>query len=234
MSKRKKKGSRYYFTQDTEDAIVLYNKTNDSHKRNQIYIEHLKFPLEKLVENVFNTFKFEYFLDDPTDVQREVLSFILLNLHKYKGNRGRAFSYFSIVAKNYLILNNNKNYKVKKMYQDIEMSDEVFGIEDESENQRQEDYTQEFVNLMYDFWEKKITDIFEKDRDVQIAYSIIELFRYIDVIDTFNKKTIYLLIREMTGYTGQHITPVLNKMKPIQRRIYNDFLTTGTIRPERY
>jgi hypothetical protein len=234
MSKRKKKGSRYYFTQDTEDAIVLYNKTNDSHKRNQIYIEHLKFPLEKLVENVFNTFKFEYFLDDPIDVQREVLSFILLNLHKYKGDRGRAFSYFSIVAKNYLILNNNKNYKVKKMYQDIEMSDEVFGIEDESENQRQEDYTQEFVNLMYDFWEKKITDIFEKDRDVQIAYSIIELFRYIDVIDTFNKKTIYLLIREMTGYTGQHITPVLNKMKPIQRRIYNDFLTTGTIRPERY
>lgn len=234
MSKRKKKGSRYYFTQDTEDAIVLYNKTNDSHKRNQIYIEHLKFPLEKLVENVFNTFKFEYFLDDPTDVQREVLSFILLNLHKYKGDRGRAFSYFSIVAKNYLILNNNKNYKVKKMYQDIEMSDEVFGIEDESENQRQEDYTQEFVNLMYDFWEKKITDIFEKDRDVQIAYSIIELFRYIDVIDTFNKKTIYLLIREMTGYTGQYITPVLNKMKPIQRRIYNDFLTTGTIRPERY
>lgn len=234
MTKPKKKTKKYYFTQDTEDAIVKYNKTKDSYKRNQIYIEHLKFPLEKLVENVFNTFKFEYFLDDPLDVQQEVLSFILLNLHKYKGEKGRAFSYFSIVAKNYLILNNNKNYKVKKIYQDIEMSDEVFSIEDESENQRQEDYTQEFINLMYDFWEIKISEIFDKDRDIKIAYSVIELFRYIDVIDTFNKKTIYLLIREMTGYTGQHITPVLNKMKPIQKKIYNDFLTTGTIRPERY
>jgi hypothetical protein len=231
---KKKKGSNYYFTQETEDWIVKYNEEEESYLRNNIYNEHLKYPLEKLVENVFNTFKFEYFLDDPLDVQREVLSFIMLNLHKYKGDKGKAFSYFSIVAKNYLILNNNKNFKVKKIYQDIDEVEEVYDIQDETENRNQHDSTEEFVDLMYSFWEVKIPNIFEKKRDLQIAYSIIELFRYIDVIDVFKKKTIYMMIREMTGYTGQHITPVLNKMKPIQQRIYDDFLTIGKIREERY
>lgn len=229
-----KKKSNYYFTQETEDWIIAYNEEEKTHLRNIIYNEHLKYPLEKLVENVFNTFKFEYFLDDPLDVQREVLSFIMLNLHKYKGDRGKAFSYFSIVAKNYLILNNNKNFKVKKIYQDIDEVEEVYDIQDETENRNQHDSTEEFVDLMYSFWEAKIPQLFEKKRDLQIAYSIIELFRYIDVIDVFKKKTIYMMIREMTGYTGQHITPVLNKMKPIQHRIYDDFLTIGKIREERY
>lgn len=233
MAKKKNK-SNYYFTQDTEDWIEKYNSEEDSRVRDKIYNEHLKYSLEKLVENVFNTFKFEYFLDDPLDVQREVLSFIILNLHKYKGNKGKAFSYFSIVAKNYLILNNNKNFKVKKLYTDIDGAEEVFDIQDEKENRRQKDFTVEFVDLMYTFWEKKIPQVFDKERDLQIAYAIIELFRYIDVIDVFRKKTLYLMIREMTGYTGQHITPVLNKMKPIQHRIYDDFLTIGKIREERY
>lgn len=231
---KKKTENKYYFTQETEDWIVAYNSEENSYHRNNIYNEHLKYPLEKLVENVFNTFKFEYFLDDPLDVQREVLSFIMLNLHKYKGEKGKAFSYFSIVAKNYLILNNNKNFKVKKIYQDIDEVEEVYDIQDETENKNQNDSTEEFVDLMYVFWEEKIPQIFEKKRDLQIAYSIIELFRYIDVIDVFKKKTIYMMIREMTGYTGQHITPVLNKMKPIQHRIYDDFLTIGKIREERY
>jgi len=233
MPKEKNK-SNYYFTQETEDWIVKYNFEENSRIRDKIYNEHLKYPLEKLVENVFNTFKFEYFLDDPMDVQREVLSFIILNLHKYKGDKGKAFSYFSIVAKNYLILNNNKNFKVKKMYTGIDDTEEVFEIQDEKENRRQKDFTGEFVELMYEFWEQKIPQVFDKDRDLQIAFAIIELFRYIDVIDVFRKKTLYLMIREMTGYTGQHITPVLNKMKPIQYRIYDDFLTIGKIRQERY
>lgn len=231
---KKKKSNGYYFTQDTEDAIIRYNKEKNPKKRDDIYVQHLKFPLEKLVENIYNTFKFEYFLDDPIDVQSEVLSFILLNLHKYKGSKGKAFSYFSIVAKNYLILHNNKNFKKLKMFQDIDESDEVFNLIDESVNNEINDHMHEFIDLMYDFWDFKIPKLFQKDRDIQIAYAVIELFRYVESVDVFKKKTIYLYIREMTGYTGQHITPVINKMKPIQKRIYDDFLNYGKIQEQRY
>lgn len=233
MSKKKKKGN-YYFTQETEDAIVEYNNTDNQIKKNKIYREKLEYPLNKLVEYVFNTFKFDYFLDSAQDVQAEVLAHILLNLDKYDKDSGKAFSYFSIVAKNYLILNNNKNYKMRKMYKNIDDSDEVFQLEDEGENMRIDDHTEEFVKLMYEFWDFKIPRYFNKERDKKIAYAIMELFKHIDSIDVFRKKTIYLYIREMTGYGGQYITPVLNKMRPIQKKIYNDFLETGKIRDRRW
>jgi len=181
---KKRKSKKYYFTQETEDAIVLYNQTEDPELR--------------------------------------------------KGEKGRAFSYFSIVAKNYLILNNNKNYKNKRLSLNIDESDDVFNMEDEDENIRQKNHINEFIDTMNIFWDEKIPRMFDKERDRNIAYSILELFRYIDIIDSFNKKNIYFLIREMTGYTGQHITPVLKKMKPLQKRIYNDFLSVGTIDFKKY
>lgn len=234
MSKNKK-NKNYYFTQETEDAIVEYNNSDNRGRKNKIYKEKLDYPLRKLVENIFNTFKFEYFLDGPEDVQAEVLAHLIEKLHMYNKESGKAFSYFSIVAKNYLILNNNKNYKNMKMYQNIDDSDEVFQLEDEGENKRMENHMDEFVELMYHFWNFKIPKLFNKDRDKRIAYAIMELlYNHIDSIDVFRKKTIYLYVREMTGYDGQYITPVLNKMKPIQAKIYNDFLEEGKIDEMRY
>ncbi len=38
-------------------------------------------------------------------------TFMIEKIHMYKSGKGKAFSYFTIVARNYLILNNNANYK---------------------------------------------------------------------------------------------------------------------------
>ena len=63
----------------------------------------------KLAENIIHTFKFYYFDGGPKEVQHEVIAFMLEKLPKFVEGKGKAFSYFSIVAKNYLIQNNNKN-----------------------------------------------------------------------------------------------------------------------------
>ena len=47
---------------------------------------------------------------------------MVMQLPKYKEGKGRAFSYISIVGKNYLILNNNNNYKKMIGYLIIEKS----------------------------------------------------------------------------------------------------------------
>ena len=46
---RKKSKTRMYFTEETEQAIIRYNDTNDWRVKNQIYNEHLRAPFEKLV-----------------------------------------------------------------------------------------------------------------------------------------------------------------------------------------
>ena len=115
MPRKAKKGSpRYYFNQDTENAIIRHNKEERPHMRERIYNEHIRTPFEKLAENIIHTFKFYYFDVPSDDVKHEVVSFLYMNIHKFAEGKGKAFSYFSIVAKNYLILHNNNNYKRMK------------------------------------------------------------------------------------------------------------------------
>lgn len=114
--------SKMYFTKDTEDSIIAYNNTTDPQIREDIYNTKIKHPFEKLVENIFNTFKFSYFEIGPLDVQKETVAHLVSNMHKFEAGKGKAFSYFSIIAKHYLIALNNSTYKRRNQH--IEISEE--------------------------------------------------------------------------------------------------------------
>jgi hypothetical protein len=77
------------------------------------------------------------------------------------------------------------------------------------------------------YWDKHLTTIFNKKRDIQIADAVLELFRRSEFIENFNKKHLYLLIREMTDCKTHYITKVVNVMKQHQKKMLNDYLETG-------
>ena len=221
--------NKIYFTQQTEDAIIEYNKTKDPFTRNQIYKEHIKYPFEKLAENVLNTFKFSYFDVPKEDVQMEVVSLLIQKIHMFKEGKGKAFSYFSIVAKNYLILNNNKNYKRYKKTALLSQMPETWNPENDFHEVEQGEEYNEFKKLMLEYWDKNLTSVFTKKRDIQIADAILELFRRSQYVENFNKKHLYLLIREMTDCKTHYITKVVNTMKQHQNRILNEYLEHGSV-----
>ena len=107
------KQSKNYFTQDTEDAIVLYNNSVDEHFRNKVYNERIKYPFFKLTENIIHTYKFYYTEESSIeDLQHEVTTFLLSKIHLFNPEKGaKAYSYFGTIAKRYLIMVNTKNYK---------------------------------------------------------------------------------------------------------------------------
>ena len=108
-----KKKSNQYFTQDTEDAIVLYNNTTDYDEKDRIYRTRIHYAFFKLTENIIHTFKFYYTeVDNISDLQHEVISFLLSKIHLFNPEKGaKAYSYFGTIAKRYLIISNTKNYK---------------------------------------------------------------------------------------------------------------------------
>ena len=110
--KKKKKGVQSC-TQDTEDAIVLYNKTTDPEVRSRLYNDRIHYGFFKLTENIIHTFKFYYTeVDNIEDLQHEVITFLLSKIHLFNKDKGaKAYSYFGTIAKLYLILSNQKNYK---------------------------------------------------------------------------------------------------------------------------
>jgi len=109
----RKKKSNHYFTQETEDAIVAYNAAETFDEKNKIYHERIHYAFYKLTENIIHTFKFYYTeVDNIEDLQFEVISFLLSKIHLFNPAKGaKAYSYFGTIAKRYLILSNQKNYK---------------------------------------------------------------------------------------------------------------------------
>jgi hypothetical protein len=221
--------NKMYFTLETEQAIIAYNKSDNQREKNTLYVESIKYPFEKIAENVLNTYKFSYFDDGPADVKREVVSQMISKIHMFQEGRGKAFSYFTRMALNHLILLNNSNYKRYKqndlmstMPESWNPSEDTLAIETDSNHI-------EFRNVMLSYWDKKLNSVFDKKRDIQIADAILELFRRVDYIENFNKKSLYLLIREMTGHKTHYITKVISIMKTHQDKILEEFLTTGDI-----
>jgi hypothetical protein len=235
MPKRQKtiKKENMYFTQETEDAIVAYNNETCDRNRNRIYLEKIYQPLCKLAENVYNTYKFSYFEVPPEDVQSEVVSFMTSNLHKYKSKSdggSKAYSYFTIVAKHWLIHSNNNTYNKWKRHTEIlEQPEEDIDGEILMFEEIDSEESKELVKLTIDYWERNIPNVFIKKKEMEIAFAILELFRISDRIENFNKKAIYLYIREISGCKTQHITKVINKMKLYQKDIFNDYFEKGYV-----
>jgi hypothetical protein len=229
MAKPRKKKSKIYFGTPAQDAIVEYNASTDERLRNKIYKERIQFPFEKLAENIMNTFKFSYFDVPKIDIQNEVVSVLIQKIHMFKPDKGRAFSYFSIVAKNHLILQNNGNYKRYKKTALLSQMPESWNPEDNFHSDQQGDEFNEFKTLMLQYWDKNLTKVFNKKRDIQIADAILELFRRSQFIENFNKKHLYLLIREMTDCKTHYITKVVNVMKTHQKRMLNEYLDYGEV-----
>lgn len=227
MAKPRKPKDKVYFGTPAQDAIVEYNKCKDPHKRSRIYEERIKYPFEKLAENVINTFKFSYFDVPKKDIQTEVVSTMIEKMHMYKEGKGRAFSYFTIIAKNHLILKNNGNFKRWKQNALISEMPETWNPQNDFYEVEEADEFREFKDIMLEYWDKHIATIFNKKRDIQIADAVLELFRRSDHIENFNKKHLYLLIREMTDCKTHYITKVVNIMKQHQRKMLNEYLENG-------
>ena len=227
---RKPSKTRMYFTEETEEAIVKYNDSDSARDRNQIYNVSLRKPFEKLVENIIHTFKFYHFDIPLESVKHEVISFMITRLGKYRQGKGKAFSYFSVVVKNYLICHNNANYKKMKTHNDVldlKHKDVKKVIYDDT-NMAGED-NRAFFSAIVNYWEHNIEKVFKKQRDINIAHSIVELMKRVDAIEIFNKKALYILLREISGAQTQHITKVLNIMRSHYKTLYQQWQSNGII-----
>lgn len=227
---RKPKTKRLYFGPDVDFEIVKYNESEDFLERSRIYQKGIQPAFEKLVENIIHTFKF-YYTGDQTmqQQQHEVVSFLVEKLPKFKQANGKAFSYFSIVAKNFCILKNKSNYKKLLSHDRLDVgSDLVMGttyIEIEDKEQQ----LNMFVNKYVEYWDEKIEEVFSKQNDKVLAYAILHLFKTRDTIELFNKKALYIYIREMSDANTQQITRMVKFLKDKYKIMYNDYLQYGYI-----
>ena len=230
--KRKPKEPRIYFTVDTENAIIEYLASTDQDFRNRLYQDRIEYAFYKLAENIIHTFKF-YYTDSDTieELKHEVVTFLLEKLHLYKQEKGKAYSYFGTIAKRYLIVYNNSNYKKLQEHATIEDIDEDRKILYETIRESEEKSDPNtFIDQYVRYIDKYIYQLFPKPQDAKTADAILELFRKRETLEIFNKKALYIYIREITDTSTPHITKVTKKLDTLRTRLYNEYYKHGYIK----
>jgi len=228
----KQKKRRGYFFEENENAIIAYNREPDPVLRNKVYTAFIHKPFMKLAENIIHTFKFYCFDDSYADVQAEVVAYLIEKIDKYDPDKGsKAYSYFSIVAKNYLIYNNNENYKKMKQRTDLSVVDMRRNTTNEQARSDYKESRKDFTDLMVEYWDDNLNVIFTRKKDIRVAAAIAELFRRRENIEIYNKKALYIMIREMADVKTQYITKVVNQMKKIYNHMWAEYNEKGKLPP---
>jgi len=225
--KRKPKTKNNYFTEETEEAILEYRKCTDQAERNRIYNSRIHFGFYKLAENIIHTFKFYYTeVDKIEDLKYEVVSFLLQKLDLYDQSKGKAYSYFGTIAKRYLIIYNQKNYKklvnkveIPKNEEDDENFKQAVTVEEIHEPDRVA-VLEKLIKMLDD----KLIDMFDKPEEIRVAFAILEIFKKRENIEIFNKKAIFIYIKEMTDAQSNTITKVIKRIKVLYVMILNEYI----------
>jgi len=228
----RKRTKKQYFTPDTDAAIAEYLASSNQEERDNIFARRIHYPFYKLAENLIHTFKFYYTeVDDLEDLKHEVICFLLEKLDYFKPEKGtKAFSYFSIVGKNYLILYNNNNYKKKKQKADPLAADEDEGVLYQlGRDQRKQDI-KDFIDYFTEYIDKHMFTMFKKDKNRRVADAICVLFKRRENLEIFNKKALYIYIREMTEVDTPVITKVTKILRKSYKKLYTEYAETGYVR----
>lgn len=227
IRKRKPKKSNNYFTEDTQAAILEYRNTQSLAKRNQIYNERIHYAFYKLVENIIHTFKF-YHMDSDSieDLKFEVISFLLQKLDRYNDTLGKAYSYFGTIAKRYLIVYNQKNYKSKISKVEVsEVDNEEKTIDTLINNQFEPEVNLEkVIDAFIQRVNETVLDTFQNPSDLKVAIAVIEIFKRRENLDIFNKKLIYIYVKEMVDVQTNTITRVIKKLRLTYKEVLEEHL----------
>ena len=211
---RRKKNKYYYFTQVHEDAIVKYALTTNRAEREVLYGEFIGPVFNEMVDKIVYTYKFTN-LPNIDFLKEECKTWLTTILDKYDPNKGsKAFSYFSVITKNWFI------HKVKKhatkLRREIAYDSVVKEIEqqgmstDDSYAKTREDA--EFWHFLWkeiDSWDTGTL----KPNEEKVLNAVKELLSSCDEIEIFNKKAIYLYLRELTGLNTKQVVNNLNKLR---------------------
>jgi len=215
MSK-KKKNKNNYFTDETEKALLLFNAEHDDEIRNEIFNEHLEYPLYKLSENLINMLKCYYISEDFKEIQQVAVNHMIekMKTHPIDPLRGKAYSYLTKITFHFLIQANRKAYK------EIVRKKKITTIKDvvEIETQHESLY---FYDFLVEYLEHNSSYIFLDDVELSIVDAITVIMRRTHNFDNLNKKKIYLYIKEMLDLKNNaKITDTKKKLQALYSHLF--------------
>jgi hypothetical protein len=220
---------KLYFNSDTQSAIVSFQLSSSKIEKDKIYINDILPAFEKLVENLINIHKFTGLHDSFEDLKNDCVNFLFETIGKFDAERGtNAFSYFNVVAKNWLIIKTKQKALKSKKNVSIDDSsaltlheqnliDEYYSIPSQDSVLDGQSSTEEVIEMLYEIREKVKTE-----NELMCINSIITIFENVDEIDLLNKNAILLYMRELSGFSPKQLTTTMQSIKKYYKKARTD------------
>lgn len=216
----------YYFTMDTQAAIVRYQQTDNLQLKEAIYVKEILPAFNALVENLINVYGFKVMHDSKEDLKLECLEFLYTAVPKFDSTKGsKAFSYFNVVAKHWLTIKAKQSAKKLQQYISIDDRDNISAVDME----KIEGYkvipsyddimSQEEMTKMLNRLVEELTIRARTNNEKLAVAAIKDIIENLDDLELLSKRAVLLYIREITGLTSKQLSIVLSSLKKHYREL---------------
>lgn len=223
-----------YFGPEVEDAIFRFNQEESKYKKEMIFNKEIYPALNKLAENVINVGKFYRYETNFADLKSDIVAFLYERLPSISAQKGKAYSFFTICAHRYCIKKSQDLYKEQLRQGDLKSVDGERNITAEMDLLSYKETLQDFIYEWSDWCYDRLELLFKSKNDRKVADAILTLFKNSGEIELYNKKELYILIREHSKIDTQYITKISQQLKQLFFTMFEQYRRDGEINDSLY
>ena len=224
-AKKKKKGN-YYFGIEVQNKIVEYQNCDSFDEKEKIYVNDIQSAFRELVHNLVSVYGFKSSNEDLNHLKHDCVTFLYETIGKWSPEKGtKAFSYFNVVAKNWLTINSRR--LLKNARRNINIDDQETMTLQEKAKLREIDYFEcpEEEVIRKDNYNEMISmidyviDNLKDENDIKCAHAIRHTFVNIDNLDYLNKRAVFVYLREISGLNSSELSASLTSIRKIYKKV---------------
>lgn len=229
--KRSKTPGKHYFTAQTQEAIEKFQSAETDEEKSNLYTKDIMPAFDKLAENLILIYGFAKGRHDFGSLKNDCVTFLYETLYKFDASKGsKAFSYFNVVAKNWLILNTRKKKKVQDNSYSIHDLESFSQVDRKAILHYQISEAPDDIMISRERRDeiKKVLQILKgkvvNTNDIACINAIVVVFEKIDDLDLLNKRAIYVYIREISGLNSKQLSTSMSTIRRLYRQVKNEDL----------
>lgn len=226
IKNQKKRKRRQYFTSKTQENIILYQNSTSKIEKDKLYVEHIMPAFNELVQSLISVYKFRAVNEDINHLKNDCSNFLFETIHKWNPDNGtKAFSYFNVVAKNWLTINSrrlakNANRSISLSDSDImHLPDKVCLMESNIEPSPEELDKKNNLPVIIDDMLIYIENLLKDEKDIKCIKAVQQIFRNIEDLDYLNKRAVFVYLREISGLNSAELSSSLSSIRKHYKKI---------------
>jgi len=217
----------YYFNNQTQDKIKEYQEATSRSEKEKIYVEYIMPAFDELVTKLISVYKYNASNEDMNHLKNDCITFLFETIRKWDASKGKkAFSYFNVVAKNWLTIHTRRINKNSRRSVSIHESDDMTLHERECLTLIDIDYkgspedimhaSQINGNIVKEL--EKLVCLLSKPNDKKCMHAIIHIFKNVEELDFFNKRAVFVYLREISGLNSSELSSSLSRIRRIWKK----------------